>query len=288
MKYFIYFIQFLVIIFIFLIIKILGLNLGSFFGSFLGKKVGPLFRSKNTIKKNLKIYLNDISENEIKNISEKMWSNIGRTFAEYVFLKKFKPNYNNIKILGLENLNEIKKNNKQAIFISGHFANFELMAMRLQDEGIKLAAIYRPLNNIFLNPFMEYLRKKYICTNQIKKGRAGIKDLLNKFNNNYSVALMTDQRVSEGIKVDLFNREAFTTTIPAQLALRFNCDIIPVYIERLDGPNFKITISSPLNFSDLENNKKNIKLITEKLNKILEKMIKNKPSQWIWSHNRWK
>ena len=174
------------------------------------------------------------------------------------------------------------------VFISGHFANFEIMAMKLNQQNIKLAAIFRPLNNFFLNPMMEYLRRKYICPVQIKKGKAGVKEMLKKYKEGFSIALMIDQRVSEGIKVNFFEKPALTTTIPAQLVLRFNCKIVPIYCERIDNVKFKITINQPLEFDNLENNSQNIEYITLKLNNILEKMIKQNPGQWIWSHNRWR
>jgi len=109
------------------------------------------------------------------------------------------------------------------------YNNFELMAMQIEKSGINLAAIYRPLNNIFLNKIMERLRIKYICKKQIKKGRSGTRDLLKSFKKNYSIALMIDQRVSEGIKCDFFGQPALTTTIPAQLFKKFGCKIVPIY-----------------------------------------------------------
>ena len=131
---------------------------------------------------------------------------------------------------------------------------------------------------------MERIRKKYICKNQIKKGIGGIKKLINLKKNNYSTALMIDQRVSEGIKSNFFNNEALTTTIPALLVKKFKIPVVPIFIERINNLNFKITINKPINFS----NETSIKNITDELNQILEKMILNKPEQWIWSHNRWK
>ena len=207
-------------------------------------------------------------------------------FAEYMFIKDFRKGKlsTKVKIEGFEILEEIKKYNKPVIFISGHFSNFELMAMSIEKTGIKLAAIYRPLNNIFLNIIMERIRKKYICKNQIKKGISGIRKLISLKKNNYSTALMIDQRVSEGIRSNFFNEEALTTTIPAQLVKKFNIPVVPVYIERINDINFNITVSKPLNFSS----ETSIKDITEKLNQILEKMIIKRPEQWIWSHNRWK
>ena len=291
MKIIKYFFEFIAIISLFLIFKIVGLNNASNIGSLLGKFIGPLFRSKEIIKQNIKIGLGEIDGKKESEIINSMWSNIGRTFAEYVFLKDFKfnrTNFNHIKINGINHLEEIKKNNESAIFYSGHFANFELMAMELDKFGIKCAAIYRPLNNFFLNPLMEYLRMKYICPNQIPKGRIGMREIISKVKDGYSIALMVDQRVSEGPRTLFFNKPAHTTTIPAQLALKYDCKLVPISLERKDGPNFEMTIHNPYKIQKTGNDQEDTKNITLKINHIIEKMIIKNPKQWIWSHNRWK
>ena len=291
MKFIKYFFEFTIIISLFCIFKIIGLRNASNLGGVLGKLVGPFFRSKNLIKKNIKIGLGDIDKNQEKKIINGMWSNIGRTFAEYVFLKDFKFNktdFDHIKIIGGEHLDKIKKTNKPVIFYSAHLANFELMAMELEKSGIKTAAIYRPLNNLFLNPLMEYLRMKYICPNQIPKGRAGMREIINKINNNYSIALMVDQRVGEGPRINFFNQPAQTTTIPAQLALRYNCKLVPISLKRIENINFEMTVHEPYEASKTGNDEQDTLNITLKINQIIEKIIINNPTQWLWSHNRWK
>jgi len=220
-----------------------------------------------------------------------MWSNIGRTFAEYVFLKDFKfskINFNHVEINGTKYLDEIKKNNQSVIFYSGHFANFELMAMELDKFGIKCATIYRPLNNFFLNPLMEYLRMKYICPNQIPKGRMGMRKIISKMKNGYSIALMVDQRVSECPREVFFNKPAHTTTIPAQLSLKYDSKLVPISLERKEGTKFIMTIHEPYKVKKTGYEDQDTKNITLKINQILEKMIIKNPKQWIWSHNRWK
>ena len=281
-----YFFQFLFFIFFFFLFKILGFKLSSRIGGKLFEIIGPLFRSKQLINSNIKKAIPDVNLKNINKITKLMWNNYGRVFAEYVFIKNFRNgNLNSrIKIEGQDVLDEIKRLNKQVVFISGHFGNFELMALHIERSGINLSAIYRPLNNIFLNKIMERIRKKYICKIQIKKGIGGMKKLINLKKNNYSTAIMIDQRVSEGIKSNFFNEEALTTTIPAQLVKKFKIPIVPVFIERINDVNFKITIKKPINFS----NEDSIKKITDDLNCILEKMIIQKPEHWIWSHNRWK
>ena len=291
MKIIKYFFEFVCIVSLFAIFKIIGLRNASSLGSVLGKFIGPLFRSKQLIKQNIKTGLGEIDEKKETEIINDMWSNIGRTLAEYVFLKDFKfnrTNFNHIKINGTNYIDEIKKNNEPVIFYSGHFANFELMAMELDKSGIKCAAIYRPLNNIFLNPLMEYLRMKYICPNQIPKGRMGMREIIDKVKNGYSLALMVDQRVSEGPRTLFFNKPAHTTTIPAQLAIRYNCKLVPISLERKEGPNFEMTIHEPYKIEKTGNDEEDTKNITLKINQIVEKMIINNPKQWIWSHNRWK
>jgi len=286
-----YFFEFISVISVFLIFKIIGLKNASNLGSLIGRFIGPAFRSKNIIKQNIKTALGTLDEKKENDIIDSMWSNIGRTFAEYIFLKDFKfnkTNFKHIKINGINYLEDIKKNNESAIFYSGHFANFELMAMELEKFGIKCAAIYRPLNNIFLNPLMEYLRMKYICPNQIPKGRMGVREIVNKVRSGYSIALMVDQRVSEGPRAPFFNKPAHTTTIPAQLALKYNCKLVPIFLERKDGSKFEMSIYEPYQIKKTGDEKEDTKNITLKINETIEKMIIKNPKQWIWSHNRWK
>jgi KDO2-lipid IV(A) lauroyltransferase len=283
-----YFFQAIFIYLFFTIIKIIGLNLGRKFFSFLFRKIGPSIKSDKIINDNLEKFLGSQNLDIKKKIKFKMWANYGKTFVEYLYLKKFKNESSHIEIKGEEILDKIKKENKPVIFVSGHFANFELMSMELTKRNINLATIYRPLNNFFLNPFMEYLRKKHVCSKQIKKGLVGVKDSIHYIKNNFSIALMIDQRVSEGKKLPFFEHMALTTTMPAQMALKFNLDIVPIYIARKTDDNFKIEIYAPIKIlktDDAETNKLNVSI---GLNKILEEMISRDPEQWIWTHNRWK
>ena len=279
-----YFIQALVIYFLFLIGFILGIKLSRIFFANLFSLFGPFFRSRKVIDKNLNIFLPNISVEKRNEIISNMWNNYGKTFIEYIFLKKIKKQEHSIEIEDEANLSDIIKKKHPVIFVSGHFANFELMSMTIVNKNIKLATIYRPLNNIFLNPFMEFLRRKYVCKNQIKKGINGVRKAIEYIKQDYSIALMIDQRVSEGENINFFGKSALTTTLPAQLAEKFNLKIIPVFIERTNNNKFKIKFFKHINPKDYKS-----KLdISSKLNEILESMISKNPNQWIWTHNRWK
>jgi len=282
-----YFIQFILILFLFSLFKIIGINKSSKLSAQLFLLLGPFFRSKKIFQKNIKKVFPEIKSDQENKIFKNMWHNYGKMFAEYMFIKDFRYSKKFEKNLIIENfsiLEKIKKDKEPVIFISGHFNNFELMAMQIEKAGINLAAIYRPLNNIYLNPIMEEIRKKYICKKQIKKGISGTKQILKEYKNGASIALMIDQRVSEGILSNFFGQNALTTTIPAQFVKKFNTKVVPIYIERLNNNKFKITVHDIIEFD----NAHDIETITFKLNKILENMVLKNPAQWIWTHDRWK
>ena len=281
-----YLFQSVIIYFFYFFSKIIGLKLSRIFFSLIFRTIGNLFKSKKIILDNLNKIKPGMNKLDKELIISKMWSNYGKTFIEYVYLSSFKKKSNHIIIKNREAIDEILKKNKPVVFISGHFANYELMSMELTRANIRLATIYRPLNNMFLNPFMEYLRKTYVCENQIKKGLNGVKESLKYMKKGYSVALMVDQRVSEGPRINFFNGEAHTTTLPAQLSSRFECDIVPIYISRNKDDKFEMEVLEPIHV--LENEKKNKELIMKKVNKTIEKLILRDPSQWILTHNRWK
>ena len=283
-KTFNYLIQSIIIYLFFILGRTLGMKLSRKFFSFLFLKIGPFFKSKKIIMNNLQIFHKNITKEQANKIISNMWKNYGMTFIEYIFFNYFKKNRSHILIEGEKNLEKVINNKKPAIFVSGHFANYELMSMEITKKGIKLAAIYRPLNNFFLNPFMEYLRKKFVCYNQIKKGLNGVRETIEFLQKGVSIALMIDQRVSEGEKINFFGKQAYTTTLPAQLSIKYNLPIIPVFVERTAENNFKMKFYEEINPSNMENKID----LTLRINRILEEMIVKNPNEWIWTHNRWK
>ena len=283
MKNFYHLTQYVIIIFLFILFRIIGFKASSNFGFFIGKYLGPLFRSKLSIINNLKKA--QINGN-YKQIATNVLGNYGRIFAEYVHLKNFKNDKlnNHISIEGREYLEKIKNNKQSVVFISGHFNNFELMAMQIDKAEVDCAAIYRPLNNPYLNRIMEKIRKRDICKKQIKKGRSGTREIIKLLKKGTSIALMVDQRVREGEKALFFKHLATSTTIPAQLIKKYNCDLVPIYIERKNKFDFKMYVSKPIKI----NKNKSSGEITLFINKILEKMILKNVDQWIWTHDRWR
>ena len=291
MKIIRYFLEFILVIFFFLVFKIIGLKLSSDLGEIIGKYFGPLFRKRTIAKKNILIAFPNFNEKSINEMIDRMWKNIGRIFGEYIHINKFSIIDNSKKKIVFTNRDDaeiLKKNNKPIVFFSGHFANFELMAKCLQELGFDIGAIYRPLNNIFLNPIMEFIRKKYICPIQIEKGSNGTKKLIKHISNNNPLALMVDQRLSSSIRVPFFDQPATTTITPAQLAIKYDALLVPVFLKRLEKTNFEFFIEEPLITNQTNDYDKDIFNITQIMNIKIEEFIKRDPAHWLWSHDRWK
>jgi len=291
MKIIRYFLEFILVIFFFLVFKIIGLKLSSDLGEIIGKYFGPLFRKKTIAKKNILIAFPNFNEKSINEMIDRMWKNIGRIFGEYIHINKFSIIDNSKKKIVFTNRDDaeiLKKNNKPIVFFSGHFANFELMAKCLQELEFDIGAIYRPLNNIFLNPIMEFIRKKYICPIQIEKGSNGTKKLIKHISNNNPLALMVDQRLSSSIRVPFFDQPATTTITPAQLAIKYDALLVPVFLKRLEKTNFEFFIEEPLITNRTNDYDKDIFNITQIMNIKIEEFIKRDPAHWLWSHDRWK
>lgn len=290
MKIIKYFLEFIIVIFLFIFFKLIGRKLSSDLSCKIAKNLGFKFKSKERTIANIRKVFPTLDALKEQKYLEEMWCNIGRTFSEYVYLKNFREDSGHIILEDVEILDQIKSTRKPTVFISGHFANFELMAMELDRNNLNIAAIYRPLNNIFLNPLMEFWRKKYICNFQIpkkipgKKGN-GTKALLKAVYNKNNIAVMVDQAITQGTKINFFNEPAFTTSIPSQLALKYNYQIVPISIERLDKYYFKMKILNPIFIDPNNDNEQTIGL---KINQEIEKIILANPGQWIWTHNRWK
>jgi Kdo2-lipid IVA lauroyltransferase/acyltransferase len=291
MKIIKYFFEFIIIIFLFIIFKLLGRKLSSDLGCLIFNYVGFNFRSKKRISTNFKKAFPGLGSEEENKYTKEMWCNFGRTFAEYVYLKEYRENKKeHILINGSEILDLIKSNNIPTVFVSGHFANFELMAMELDRKNLNIAAIYRPLNNFFLNPLMEYWRKKYICNFQIPKkipGKSGdgTRQFIKAVQIKTNIAVMVDQSITQGKKIDFFGEKAFTTSIPSQLALKYNYQIIPIGIRRVKKYQFVMDIFNPIS---IDKKKDDELSIGKKINEKIEEMILKNPGQWIWTHNRWK
>ncbi|HEX7776920.1 MAG TPA: hypothetical protein VF449_10385 [Parvibaculum sp.] len=271
------------------LLRLPGLDTASAIGGWLGRRFGPKLGITRRARRRIARAMPELGEVEIERIVTAMWDNLGRTAFEYGHLDKFTQagNRHRIEVVGAEKLRAQARAGHGGMMLSGHFANFELLAVTMRLEGLEGGTIYRPANNPYVNKWMVDMRVANTGAVQIPKGRRGARELLHLIHDNKFVAMLYDQKMTDGIEVKLFGLPAMTTAAPAGLALRNGTPLIPACIERTHGANFRVTVYDPIEVDRTAEPAAEIVRVTQALNDFLEARIREKPENWFWLHNRW-
>ncbi|MEN6543539.1 hypothetical protein [Parvibaculum sp.] len=270
--------------------RMLGLDRSSALGGWLGRNLGPKLGITRRARGNIKRAMPELSTEEVERIVIGMWDNLGRTAFEYAHLDKFSrpEERNRIEVIGVEALLAYAATGKGGILISGHFANWELMPLAMRLEGLDGGGVYRAANNPYVNDWMVTMRRELIVPEQIAKGPKGARLLIQAIRDKRFVAMLIDQRLTEGIEAKLFGLPAMTTPTPAVLALRYKAALVPASIVRTRGAHFRVTVHEPVAIDNDAEPTGEILRVTQLLNDFLEARIREHPEGWFWLHNRWK
>lgn len=267
--------------------KVLGLERASAFGGWLLRTVGPHVGVTRRARQNIQKCLPELSEAEVDQIIRDMWENLGRTIAEYAHLDKFREpaHLSRISVKGLEHVEALR--DRGAMFVSGHFANWELMPLAAQLNGFEGGEIYRHANNPMINDWIVKLRSRAINPVQIPKGPKGARDVIRIVRNHGFLFMLVDQKMNDGIEARLFGRKAMSPATPGAMAARYGIPIVPVSFKRTDGVQFEEIVHPPIEADVQGDPHAETIRITQLLNDFLEAEIRANPAQWLWLHNRW-
>lgn len=270
--------------------RLLGVEAASALGGFIGRHVFYRVRViMNRARENLRGAFPEKSADEIEAIVREMCDNLGRTVAEYGHLGKFSIHGDDPR-MQIDNADigrACVASGKGVMFFSGHFANWELMPFVATQLGFDGGEVYRPQNNPIIDRWLVAQRAKNGPKDQVAKGVQGTKRIFTLLRRGKSIFLLADQKTNEGIAAPFFGREAMTTPAPAALALKLGSILLPTSIERLKGSRFHMVIYPPLAFAPSGEHDRDIFLLTCAISEAIEKMVRARPSQWLWIHRRW-
>ena len=271
----------------FLLVQFLPISWASAIGGWLGRTIGPGLGLTRRARKNLAIAFPELSTDEMERLVLKMWDNLGRTVMEYPLLGRIRTQDANphVEIIRAKNIDLMRDDDKPGIFFSGHIANWEIPAICISAHGLTSHLVYRAPNN----PYVEKLfqRRHLKDGTLIPKGAKGARIALKALAQGGHLGMLVDQKMNDGIAVPLFGHDAMTAPALAQFALKFNCPVIPIRVERLQGVKFRVTCFPPLEIKPSGDRQADILTITTEVNRILESWIREQPAQWLWLHNRW-
>ncbi|HEY1961092.1 MAG TPA: lysophospholipid acyltransferase family protein [Rhizomicrobium sp.] len=269
--------------------RLLSVDGASAVGGFLGRRI--LYRTPLTdrARANLKAAYPEKNAGEIEAIVREMWDNLGRTVAEYPHLDRFsyKGTDPRIEIANMQLGVRIVAEGKPILFVSGHFGNWEIMPIAAAQYGVEGGIVYRPVNNPYVDRWIVNQRAEYGPKDQITKGAQGTKRIFTLLRAGKAIFLLVDQKTDEGVPAPFFGRMAMTTPAPAALALKLGATIVPISNERLKGARFRMTVHDPIAFQPSGDHAADVLALTTRINEVMERCVRYRPSQWLWIHRRW-
>ena len=271
----------------FFLTKLLPITWASGLGGWSGRLIGPILTISRRARRNMSIAFPEKSEKEIEDLVSQMWDNLGRTVMEYPLLNRIRVNGQrpHVTLVGNEYLELLRDDDKPGLLFTGHLGNWEIPAICISAQGLPQHFVYRAPNNPYVEKLFE--RRHLIDCTPIPKGAKGARMALKALSEGGHLGMLVDQKMNDGIAAPFFGHTAMSAPALAQFALKFRCPVIPVGVERLEGPNFCITCYPPLEITPSNDKQADILEITTKVNSILEEWIRERPAQWLWLHNRW-
>lgn len=269
--------------------RLIGVDAASFIAGKFTRLVGPLIAPiQHRGRVNLKIAFPDMNDADAARALRDVWENLGRTTAEFAHMDKFDPDGARVEIVGRERLEKIAGGDQPAIFVSGHFANWEVMSIALHAVGVDYGVIYRAANNPLVDALIIRMRARVMSRRQIPKGKRGGRDMIGALTEGASLAMLVDQKLNTGgVLSPFFGKEAMTAPAAARLALKYSAPVIPLEIERLKGAHFRVTAHEAIEFAPSGDIAADTQALTDRINLELEKLIRRRPGQWLWLHRRW-
>ena len=269
------------------LIERIPLEVASALGGFLARKLGPLTRSQQVVKRNLAIAFPELKGEALAKLIDAQWDNAGRQAFEFPHMAKLRPSLGRVEVIGGARLEEIKRSGRPAIFVSGHFANWEVMPCAIVDAGIDCEMTYRAANNPYIDAYIRKTRAAYGVKLFAPKGSEGSREMLEGLKRGRSVALMNDQKFNEGIALPFMGALAHTAAGPTRLALRFGADLQPMTVVRLPKARFRIVVHDPIPLDRTGSREADLTAGVAKVNAFVEAQVRAHPEQWFWVHRRW-
>lgn len=267
--------------------KLLGPDRASNFAGWLFRRLGPLLSQHKTVKRNLKLAFPDWDDDKVNETALAAWENVGRTAGELPHLPKIRPyKSDRVEVIGAERLDALRESGEGAVMVSGHLANWEIMAAVICTRPVDCLVTYRALNNPYIDRRLNKVRHDYGIGVLAPKG-LGTRELMRALSEGRAVALMNDQKFNEGLAVPFFGHDAMTAPGPSRLALKYGVPIIPVSTVRTGPARFRVTIHEPIHVKSAEGAARELPDLVAEITSFVEARVRENPGQWFWQHRRW-
>jgi KDO2-lipid IV(A) lauroyltransferase len=269
------------------IMRVAPIDAASAFGGWLFKLLGPLTGAHRTALRNLRLAFPEWDDAARHAMARRQWDNVGRVLFEFFLMDRIMADPSRVELIGTERLDEIKASGKPAVFISGHFANFEVMAAAKVRAGIEGVLMYRGVENRYIDARMRESRRRYGVTLFAPKGVEGGRQVMSCLARGVSVGVLSDQKYYEGPLVPFFGHGARTQHGPVRFAMRFGAHLQPGWVERTKGARFKVFVAEPIALPASGGTAADVEAGVLAVNAFIESRARARPWEYWWVHRRW-
>lgn len=271
---------------LFALLRALGVEGASNLGGRLLRALGPRTGTHRTVRRNLRIAFPDMDPAERERLAIDQWEQTGRTFAELAVMDRLTPEGGRVEVVGLERLHAIRDSGRPVVLISGHLANFEVMAAVIMAAGVPCQVTYRAANNPYVDALIRKSRERYGIRLFAPKGD-GTRELMAGMKRGDSIALLVDQKYDQGPEVEFFGQPVNASPGAARLALKFGTVMQPLSVVRLPGVRFRVVAHEPIAVPDTGDRAADIVAGVQAANRFVEDRVREVPVDWFWVHRRW-
>ena len=267
------------------LLRLLPFAFVSALGGRLLRLIGPLTSKHRIARTNLKIAFPDAPDKQIRRLLSAQWDNLGRTFAEFALtdrIRAFEAS-SRVTVEGMEYFTD----NVPAIFVGGHFANWEFLGTVLTQAPEPVRITYRKINNPLIDRRVREQREAYGTKFLVQKStHRGGRELFEALRGGESIAIMNDQKFNTGLSIPFFGVEAMTAQGAVRLALKTRRPLVPMTVTR-DKARFHVKISPPLDWPKTGDRATAVEAGMRLVTQYIEDRIRDNPQQWFWVHRRW-
>ncbi len=269
------------------VLRSLSVERATAVGRRVASRVGPGLPKHAKILRNLELAFPEKTAAEREALASEVWGGVGALLVEYAHLEDIcRPGEGSRLETVIEaEIPAFSANGRPAIFVAAHLANWELCAAAIS-RFAPVTAVYTPLQNPYLDAVLASRRETLGC--RLLARDTSMRGLVRELAAGRSIGMIMDQRVDSGIPVPMFGVDKLTTVVPARLALRFDCDLVPLRTERLGDARYRVTFCPPIRPPDTTGTEAEKALaMTREINARFEDWIRARPADWFCAKRRW-
>jgi len=243
--------------------------------------LGPLLPMWDKVARNLAIAFPALPAGERARLRRRIFAHLGAAIAELAQSERiWAERERRLEFCADPSIRGLQEGGRPMVLVTAHVGAWQLSNLVGAHFGLPITSLYASESNPLIAAQVLQLRERLKVRWIPSTG--GIRSLIMELRAGHSVGLACDTRLDQGEAVPYFGHAAMTNTVPARLALKQDCELVPVRVERLGGARYRVTMGAPVRPRDAGAAQAAQALdMSAQLNALFESWIRETPGEWM-------